>query len=109
MAAIEQALHVPTPLKGAAPPSFPVLTRRPLQAHSPTVWGEEDYAVVPDLVEEARGCLGISSVLDAFATPENIRFKAYCTREDDAFSQSWDYATAGPCRSTPGSAARRGW
>jgi len=33
---------------------------------------------------------------DAFATPANHRFPAYWTREDDAFAQLWDYATAGP-------------
>jgi len=55
----------------------------------------EDYAVVPELVAEACGCLGISPIRDAFVTPANHRFPAYWTREDDAFAQPWDYATAG--------------
>jgi len=62
----------------------------------PADWGEEDYAVVPDLVTEACGRLGISPVRDAFATPANHRFPAYWTREVYAFAQPWDYATAGP-------------
>jgi len=61
-----------------------------------TYWGEGDNAVVPELVSEACGRLGISPVRDAFATPANHRFPAYWTREDDAFAQSWDGATAGP-------------
>jgi len=53
----------------------------------PPDWGVEDYAVVPDLVAEACGRLGISPVRDAFDTPANHRFPAYRTREDDAFAQ----------------------
>jgi len=66
-----------------------------------TDWGEEDNSVVPDLVAEACGRLGISPVRDAFATPANHRFPAYLTREDDAFAQPWDYATAGPLWANP--------
>jgi len=62
---------------------------------------EGDYAVVPELVAEACGRLGISPVRDAFATPVNHRFSAYWTREDDAFAQPWDYATAGPLWANP--------
>jgi len=62
----------------------------------PTDLAEEDYAVVPELVAEACGRLGFSPVRDAFATPANHRFPAYWTRGDDAFTQSWDYATADP-------------
>jgi len=51
--------------------------------------------VVPDLVTEACGRLCTLPVRDAFATPETRRFVAYWTMEDDAFAQSWDYATAG--------------
>jgi len=50
--------------------------------------------VVPDLVAEACGRLGISPVPDAFATLANRRYAAYWTKEDDAFAQPWDYATA---------------
>jgi len=67
----------------------------------PTDWGEEDYAVVPDLMAEACGRLGFFPVRDAFATPANHRFPAYCTREDDSFAQPWDYATAGPLWASP--------
>jgi len=67
----------------------------------PADWGEENYAVVPDLVTEACGRLGISPVRDAFATPANHRFPAYWTRADDAFAQPWDYATAGPLWANP--------
>jgi len=38
-----------------------------------TGWGEEDYAVVPDLMAEACGRLGICPLRDAFATPANHR------------------------------------
>jgi len=57
--------------------------------------------VVPELAVEACGHLGISPVRDAFATPTNHRFRAFWTREDDAFSQLWDYATAGPLLANP--------
>jgi len=57
--------------------------------------------VVPELVAEACGRLGISPVRDAFATPANHRFQAYWTREDEAFAQPWDYATAGPLWANP--------
>jgi len=61
----------------------------PNQGPPPTDWVEEDYAMVPDLVAEACGYLGISPVRDAFATPAYHRFSAYWTREDEAFAQSW--------------------
>jgi len=67
----------------------------------PTNWEEEDYAVVPDLVAEACGRLGLSPIRDAFATPANHRFPSYWTREDDAFAQPWDFATAGPLWANP--------
>jgi len=67
----------------------------------PTDWRKEDYAVVPGLVAESCGRLGISPVRDAFATPANHRFPAYWTMEDDAFAQPWDYATAGPLWAYP--------
>jgi len=51
---------------------------------------QEDYAIVPDLVAEACDHLGISLVRDAFATAANHRSPAYWTRENDAFTQSWD-------------------
>jgi len=53
----------------------------------PPGFGEEDYVLVPDLVTETCGRLGISPVRDAFATPTEHRFPAYWTREDDAFAQ----------------------
>jgi len=61
----------------------------------PTDRREEDYVVVPDLVEVACGRLSLFPVRDAFATPENHRFSSYWTEEEDAFAQQWDYATAG--------------
>jgi len=57
--------------------------------------GEEDYAVLPDLVLEACVKLGIAPVCDAFATPTNRRFPAFWTKADDAFAQAWDYPHAG--------------
>jgi len=57
--------------------------------------------VVPELLGEACGCLEISPASDAFATPANHRFPAYWTREDDAFAQQWDYATASPLWANP--------
>jgi len=56
--------------------------------------------VVPDLVAEVCGLLGSNPVRDAFATP--------ATREDDAFAQSWDYATAGPRCKSPDQPQGRG-
>jgi len=38
---------------------------------------------------------------DAFASSANHRFPAYWTREEDAFAQPWDYATAGPLWANP--------
>jgi len=67
----------------------------------PTDWGEEDDALVPKLVADSCGRLGISLVRDAFATPANHNFPAYWTRKDDAFAQPWDYATAGPLWANP--------
>jgi len=40
----------------------------------PPDWGEEDYAVLPDLVQEACSRLGIALTRDAFATPTNRRW-----------------------------------
>jgi len=57
--------------------------------------------VVPELVAEACGRLGISPARDAFASPANHLFPAYWTREDDAFAQPWDYATASPLWANP--------
>jgi len=45
--------------------------------HQPTGWGEEEYTLVPHLVGEACGQLGISPLRDAFVTPANNRFAAY--------------------------------
>jgi len=61
--------------------------------------------VVPELVAEACGRLGTSPVRDAFATPANPRFPVYWTREEEAFAQPWDYATAGPLWANSRSAA----
>jgi len=57
--------------------------------------GEEDYAVLPDLVQEACARLGIAPVRDAFATPTNRCFPALWTKAEDAFAQKWDYQSAG--------------
>jgi len=60
--------------------------------------------VVPELVAEAGGMwppVHFRVVRDAFATPANQRFPAYWTKEDDAFAQPWDYATAGPLWANP--------
>jgi len=67
----------------------------------PTDWGEEDCAVLPDLVLEACGRLGIGPVRDAFATPTNRRFSAFWTKEEDAFAQAWDYPSVGAMWATP--------
>jgi len=40
---------------------------------------EEDYAVLPDLVQEACPRLNVVPVRDAFATPTNRRFPAFWT------------------------------
>jgi len=73
--------------------------------------------VVPEVVAEACGRLGIFPVRHAFATPANHRFPAYWTREDDALALSWDYAMACPLWANPpfsrleevvGKAAREG-
>jgi len=54
----------------------------------PPDWGEEDYAVLPDLVQEACSRLGIAPVRDAFATPTNRRFPAFWSKAEKAFTQS---------------------
>jgi len=64
-------------------------------------WGEEDYAVLPDLVQEAFPRLGIAPVRDAFATPTNRRFPAFWTKAEDAFDQAWDYPSAGALWANP--------
>jgi len=58
-------------------------------------WGEEDYAVLPDLVLEACARLRVVPVRDAFATPTNRSFPAFWTKAEDAFAQAWDYPRAG--------------
>jgi len=58
-------------------------------------WGGEDYAVLPDLVQEACSRLGIAPVREAFTTPTNRRFPAFLTKADDAFAQAWGYPSAG--------------
>jgi len=63
----------PTPPTGG-PPSCPAGMWRPNPGPPPPDWGEEDYAVLPDLVQEACSGLGFASVRDAFATPNNRRF-----------------------------------
>jgi len=124
-AAIDLALFVPTFPKGKGPCTWahgrssscpPRLDHRncgrgasllscgyvePNPGTPPADWGEEDYAVVPELVAGACGRLGISSVRDAFATPATQCSPAFWTREDDAVAQPWDYATAGPLWSNP--------
>jgi len=42
----------------------------------PPDWGDEDYAVLPDLLQGACPRLGIAPVRDGFATPTNRRFPA---------------------------------
>jgi len=59
-----------------------------------TDWGEGDNAVLPDLVQKTCGLLGITPVLDAFATPIKRRFPAFWTKAEDAFAQAWDYPSA---------------
>jgi len=56
--------------------------------------GEEDYAVLPDMVQEACFRLCIAPTRDAFATPTNRRFPAFWSKAEDAFAQSWDYPSA---------------
>jgi len=51
-------------------------------------WGEEYYAVLHDLVQEACSRLGIAPVRDAFATPNSRRLPAFWTKSDDAFAQA---------------------
>jgi len=67
----------------------------------PPDWGEEDYAVLPDLVPEACSRLGIAPVRDAFATATNCRFPAFWSKAEDAFAQAWDYPRAGPLWANP--------
>jgi len=104
LAAIDLALLAPLPLQGEAPHSRAHGRCRSCKARldppttacgasllscgdvganpgpPPTDWDEEDYAVVPDLVAEAYGRLGISPVRDAFAKPANHRLPSYWTR-----------------------------
>jgi len=56
--------------------------------HLSADWVEEDYAVLPDLVQEACSRLGIAPVKDAFATPINRRFTAFWSKSEDAFAQA---------------------
>jgi len=67
----------------------------------PPDWGEEDYAVLPNLVQEACSRLGIDPVRDAFATPTNRRFPAFWSKAEDAFAHAWDYAHAGALGGDP--------
>jgi len=67
----------------------------------PPDWGEEDYAVLPDLVQEACSRLGIPPVRDAFATPINRRFPTFWTKAEDAFAQAWEYPNAGALWANP--------
>jgi len=55
----------------------------------PPDWGEENYAVLHELVQEACSRLGIAPVRDAFATPTNRRFPAFWTKAEEAFTQAW--------------------
>jgi len=64
-------------------------------------WGEEDFAVLPDLVQEACSRLGVVPVRDAFATPTNRRFPAFWNKAEDTFAQAWDYPRAGALWATP--------
>jgi len=67
----------------------------------PTDWGEGDYAVLPDLVQEACSRLAIAPVRDAFVTPTNCRSLAFWSRAEDAFAQPWDYPSAGALWANP--------
>jgi len=67
----------------------------------PPDWGEETYAVLPDLVLEACSRLCIGPTRDAFATPTNRRFPAFRSKAEDAFAQPWDYPSAGPLWANP--------
>jgi len=64
-------------------------------------WGEEDYAVLPDLGREACSRLGIAPVRDVFATATNRRLPAFWSKAEDAFAQAWDYPSAGPLWANP--------
>jgi len=55
----------------------------------PPDWGEDDYAVLPDLLLEACARLGVVPVRDAFSTPTNRRFPAFWSKAEDAFAQAW--------------------
>jgi len=56
----------------------------------PPGWGEEDYAVLSDLLLEACARLGIVPLSNDFATPTNRCFPAFWTKAEDAFAQAWD-------------------
>jgi len=60
-----------------------------------------DYAVLPDLVQEACSRLGIAPVRDAFATPTNCRFPAFRSKAEDAFAQACHYPSAGALWANP--------
>jgi len=64
-------------------------------------WGRQDYAFLPDLVQEACSRLGVVPVRDAFATPTNRRFPAFSTKAEDAFAQACDYQSAGALWANP--------
>jgi len=78
-------LDPPTTARGSSLLSCGDLEANP--GPPPTDWGDEEYAVVPDLVVEACGRLENPPVRNAFATPANHCLTAYWTREDDAFAQ----------------------
>jgi len=64
-------------------------------------WGEEDYAILPDPLQEACSRLGSAPVRDAFATPTNRPFPAFWSKAEDAFSQAWDYPHASDLWANP--------
>jgi len=75
-----------------------LVLRRPGGQSGPAVGpglGEEDNAVLPDLVREACGSLVVALVRGAFATPTNHRFPAFWTKADDAFARAWTHSRSG--------------
>jgi len=89
------------PASGRGAPIVSCGDVEPSPGPPPTDWGEENYAVAPDLVAEARGRLVIAPVRNAFAAPINRRFSAFWTKEEDAFAQAWDYPSAGALWANP--------
>jgi len=96
---LPRAAGVPLLRQGAS-----LLSCGDVEAHPgppPPDWGEEDYAVLPDLVQEACSRLGIAPVREAFATPTNRRSPALWTKAEDAFSQAWEDPNAGALWENP--------